>query len=205
MAKLKIYGIARSRTFRVLWMAHELGLEYEHIPTDFSKGETRTPEFLAINPMGAVPAIVDGDFKLWDSTAIDLYLAKTYDNGLYPRDGKREALALQWTLFAMTDLERPQEAILYNRLILPEPERDEALARNALEAIKKPLAVLAGALERSPYLLGDTFTFADFTPAAVVYPLWSNRLALDGFPAVSAWVERCLSRPAALAARRLRE
>ena len=82
---LKIYGVARSRAFRVLWMAQELGLDYEHVKVDFASGETRESGFLALNPNGQVPVIDDDGFILWESMAINLYLAKKYGmGGLYP-------------------------------------------------------------------------------------------------------------------------
>ena len=75
---LKIYGIPRSRAFRTLWMAKELGLEYENIAIDMGKGETRSPDYLAINPNGHIPAIDDDGVILWESMAVNLYLAKKY-------------------------------------------------------------------------------------------------------------------------------
>jgi glutathione S-transferase len=73
---LKIYGVARSRASRILWMAKELGLDYEHVKVDFATGDTRQRGFLALNPNGHVPVIDDDDFILWESMAINLYLAK---------------------------------------------------------------------------------------------------------------------------------
>ena len=73
---LRIYGSPMSRAFRVLWMARELGLEYDNIPLDPRAGDTRKPDYLKINPNGHVPAIVDEDYVLWESLAINLYLAK---------------------------------------------------------------------------------------------------------------------------------
>src|SRR4051812_41260662 len=82
---LKIYGIPRSRAFRILWMAKELGIDYDNVPIDMGKGETRTPEFLAINPNGHIPAIEDNGLVLWESMVINLYLAKKHGAGtLYP-------------------------------------------------------------------------------------------------------------------------
>ena len=82
---LKIYGVARSRAFRTLWMAKELGLDYEHVKVDFATGATRTAAHLALNPNGQVPVIDDNGFVLWESMAINLYLAKKYGVGtLYP-------------------------------------------------------------------------------------------------------------------------
>jgi glutathione S-transferase len=92
MAKLKIYGVPRSRAFRTLWLAKELGLDYDNIAVDFATGETRQPAYLAINPNGHVPAIDDNGFILWESMAINLYLAKKYGLGtLYPTALEDEA------------------------------------------------------------------------------------------------------------------
>src|SRR6476620_4881957 len=85
MSALRIYGVARTRAFRALWMAQELGLDYEHIPIEIGEAGARKPEFLAINPNGRLPAIDDDGFVLTESLAITLYLAKKYSSGkLYP-------------------------------------------------------------------------------------------------------------------------
>ena len=81
MSGLRIYGIARTRAFRALWMAKELGLEYEHLPIEIGDAGARSPEFLALNPNGRLPAIVDNGFVLFESLAITLYLAKKYSHG----------------------------------------------------------------------------------------------------------------------------
>ncbi|HEU0216841.1 MAG TPA: glutathione S-transferase N-terminal domain-containing protein, partial [Stellaceae bacterium] len=81
MAEVKIYGVPRSRAFRTLWLAKELGLDYENVMIDFADGGTRQPAYLAINPNGHVPAIDDNGFVLWESMAINLYLAKKYGLG----------------------------------------------------------------------------------------------------------------------------
>src|SRR5215469_4578363 len=108
---LKIYGIARSRAFRNLWAAGELGLKYEHVLTDFSDNATtscRAPGFKAINPNAAVPVIDDDGFKLWESLAINLYLAKKHgEKGLYPKSAQDEAKAWQWALWTATSVEGP--------------------------------------------------------------------------------------------------
>src|SRR6476659_1797800 len=85
LSDLRIYGIARTRAFRVLWMANELGLDYEHLPIEIGAAGARSPEFLAINPNGRLPFIVDNGLVLFESLAITLYLAKKHSNGkLYP-------------------------------------------------------------------------------------------------------------------------
>src|ERR1700740_2886871 len=92
MSDLRIYGIARTRAFRALWVARELGIPYEHLPIEIGEAGARTPEFLAINPNGRLPVIVDGDFVLFESLAITMYLAKKHAHGtLYPASLEGEA------------------------------------------------------------------------------------------------------------------
>src|ERR1700758_1006005 len=144
---LKIYGVARSRTARVLWMAKELGLDYEHVKVDFATGETRTPAHLALNPNGHVPVIDDDGFVLWESMAINLYLAKKYVAGmLYPTRLEDEARAWQWRFWGMTEVERPVLTALFNRAILAEDKRDAAAGNAAEKQLAEPLRVLDGAL-----------------------------------------------------------
>src|SRR5436853_6528585 len=126
---LKIYGVARSRAARVLWMAKELGLDYRHVKVDFATGETRTPAHLALNPNGHVPVIDDDGFVLWESMAINLYLAKRYGAGtLYPTRLEDEARAWQRSFWGMTEIERPVLTALANRGNLPGGRRDAAAA-----------------------------------------------------------------------------
>ena len=87
MSNLRIYGIARTRAYRALWVAMELGLDYEHLPIEIGDAGARSPEFLAINPNGRLPVIVDDGFVLFESLAITLYLAKKHspENSIRPR------------------------------------------------------------------------------------------------------------------------
>ena len=96
---LRLYGAARSRAVRALWMLGELGLNYDHKDYLPRAPETRTPEFRALNPNGRVPVIDDDGFVLSESMAINFYLAKKHESPLYPSDPKNEALALQWSLW----------------------------------------------------------------------------------------------------------
>src|SRR2546430_5813612 len=102
MSKLRIYGVARTRAFRVLWLAKELGLDYEHVPIEIGPGGARKAEYLAINPNGRLPAIDADGFILWESLAITLYLAKKHDR-LYPTTLEGEAKAWQWSLWARSE------------------------------------------------------------------------------------------------------
>jgi glutathione S-transferase len=201
---LKIFGVARSRAFRTLWMAKELGLDYEHVKIDFATGETRTPEHLALNPNGHVPVIDDDGFILWESMAINLYLAKRYGaEGLYPSGLQDEARAWQWSFWGMTELERPVLTALFNRAILPESQRDAAAAEAAEKTLAQPFAVLQGVLSGSPYLLGEQFTVADLNVASIL--AWARPAQIDfsAVPNVAEWLKVCAERPASRAARQL--
>jgi len=201
---IKIYGVARSRAARVLWMAKELGLDYEHIKVDFATGETRRAEHLALNPNGHVPVIDDDGFILWESMAINLYLAKKYGaGGLYPSGLQDEARAWQWSFWGMTEVERPLLTALMNRAVYPDKQRDAAAADAAEKALAQPLEVLEGALARSANLLGDRFTVADLNVASVL--AWARPAQIDmaAFPKVAEWLKNCAERPAARATRQL--
>src|SRR5262249_40964833 len=98
VAMIKVYGVAMSRAFRPLWLLEELGVPYEHVKTSFI-GETRTPEFLRLNPNGHIPVLQDGDLTLWESMAINLYLARKYDKGRWPKTVEGEGRAYQWSVW----------------------------------------------------------------------------------------------------------
>ncbi|MBY0279878.1 glutathione S-transferase family protein [Candidatus Binatia bacterium] len=193
---IRIYGKPRSRTVRCLWMAEEIGLAYENVKTDFERGEARTPEFLRLNPNGHVPALEDGDVRLFESLAINLYLARRYGGALWPRDVADEGRAFQWSIWAMTELEEPLLTALVNRRFLPEARRDAQRAARAAERAQKPLGVLEGALDGRSWLVGDAFGVADLNVASVL--VWAPMADIDlaATPRVAAWLGRCTARPA---------
>ena len=91
---MQLYGVG-GRVFRCLWMLEEVGAEYEQIPVDWSAGESRTADFLALNPNGKVPLLVDGDLRLFESLAINYYLARRYAPQLWAANAAQEANATQ--------------------------------------------------------------------------------------------------------------
>src|SRR5260370_13656850 len=100
-------------------MANELGLEYEHVPVHFGDGSAKTTEYLAVNPNGRIPAIDDDGLKLWESMAINLYLAKKHDGALWPKTIEEEAQARQWSFWAITEARKPPLAALWHRSSFP--------------------------------------------------------------------------------------
>jgi glutathione S-transferase len=199
VSDLKIYGVAGSRAYRALWMANELGLDYEHVPVHFADGSAQSPEYLAINPNGRIPAIDDGGFKLWESMAINLYLAKKH-GGLCPDTLEGEAQALQWSFWAMTELEKPALAALMHRMFLPEGHRDLQLADEGERQLQRPLKVLDAALASTGYLVGSKFSVADLNVASILSWARLARVDLSAFPHVKRWLDAALHRPAAVKA-----
>jgi glutathione S-transferase len=199
MASLRIYGVARTRAFRALWVASELGLDYQHLPIEIGEAGARTPEFLAINPNGRLPVIVDDGFVLFESLAITLYLAKKHATGtLYPGTPHGEALAWQWSFWAIGEVDRGVNIWSLHAVRLPPEERDAALRDEALKVIAAPFRVLDAALAKTPYLLGNGFTVADLNVAAVISR--AVDMDLSHVPHLKAWLARCFDRPAARAA-----
>jgi len=193
---LRIYGIARTRAFRALWIATEVGLDYEHLPIEIGDAGARSPEFLAINPNGRLPVIVDDGFVLFESLAITLYLARKHANGtLYPGTLEGEARAWQWTMWALTEVDRGVNIWSLHAVRLPPAERDVAKRDEALRVLAAPFRVLDAAVARHPYLLGNEFTVADLNVAAVISR--AVDMDLSAVPNLAAWLTRCLDRPAA--------
>jgi glutathione S-transferase len=199
---LTIYGMPASRTFRCLWALEELGLAYENVPYSYLGPETKAPAYRAINPNATIPAIVDDGFPLWESLAINLYLAKKAGK-LYPPDLRGEATTWQWTLWGATEVEPLISAWSYHTIFLPPEERKPDVAADAARKLPKRLDVLEEALAATPYLLGAAFGIADLNVCAVLFR--APQFGIDRWPHVKDWHARCLARPGAKAAIALRE
>ena len=193
---ITVYGNPTSRAFRTYWMLEELGVPYEGVPKDSRGGETRTTEFLAINPNGHVPTLVDGELVIWESMAINLYLARKHDGPLAPRTLEEEAAALQWSFWVMTEVEGHLLTHGMHSSFLPEAERNPKLAADAREKVQAALKVLDGPLGRRPHLAGERFTVADLNVAAVLS--WTRMMGIDisAHRHVVRWLDACLARPA---------
>ena len=194
---ITLYGIPASRAFRVLWMLEELGVEYRHVATNFAGGGTRTAEFLKLNPNGHIPVLVDGETVLWESMAINLYLARKYGaGGLWPATVEDEGHALQWSFWVMTEVEAALLAVLLHRRILPEGQRNAALAEESVAKLAGPFGVLDGQLRGRAYLLGAAFSVADLNVASVLGWAALAGIDLSHWPQFAAWFARCSERPA---------
>lgn len=204
---LKIYGQPKSRAFRVLWMANEAGLAYEHIPVTImvEGAQCKEPWFVEINPNARVPAIDDDGFRMWESAAINLYLAEKSKCSIYPTTPQGRGRMLQWAFFTSNDIEPPMITMFQNRVLFPPEKRNAALADSAEAQLLAKLAILEGHLEKNKYFGGDAWDMADFMVASVTYTLAAIKYDLAKFPKFNAWLMASIERPAALVARKLRE
>lgn len=206
---LTIYGINASRAIRPLWVAAELGLDFEHVQTDYKAGTTRMPEFLALNPNGHIPVLLDhrpeGDVTVWESMACALYLARHHGQAdgvnLVPTTPREDAEALRWSFWTVTEVEKDALTVLMHRLVMPAEERRHDLADAAEKRLMVPLRVLEQHLTQQqargePYLAAARFTVADLCVASVLMWVRPARELLAQYPLTSAWLAQCLGRPA---------
>jgi glutathione S-transferase len=200
---IRIHGIAKSRAFRCIWAAEEAGLPYEVVPVGFGPG-MKSAAHLKVNPNGKIPAMEDGALVLFESLAINLHIAARAGAPLMPT-GDDASRVLQWTLWAATEVEPPAMQWGYNSYLRPAAERDAGQAAAGAAGLNARLDVLEGQLGANDYLLGRTFTIADCNLAGVLYGAWANKFDFGGHARVKAWLERCINRPGALAARALRD
>lgn len=199
---VKIYGIPGSRADRSLWAIEETGIDYEHVKTNFGE-ESKADEYLEINPNGRIPALIDGDLKLFESMAINLYLTKHYAGDLYPANPEDEAKANQWSVWAISEIEPLQMQIVIQKFFVPKDKQDQAEIDQASKGLVRPLKVLDHALRDSDYLLGEKFSVADLNVAGVMLLLKAVKFDFDPFQNVSAWIDKCHARPALERARAL--
>ena len=199
---VKIYGVPGSRADRSLWAIEETGIDYEHVKTNFGE-ESKADEYLDINPNGRIPALVDGDLKLFESMAINLYLTKQYARDLYPTNPNDEAKANQWSVWAISEIEPLQMQIVIQKFFVPKDKQDQAEIDQASKGLVRPLKVLDHALRDSDYLLGEKFSVADLNVAGVMLLLKAVKFDFDPFQNVSVWIDKCHARPALERARAL--
>lgn len=198
-----IYGVFRSRASRPIWLMYEAGAPFDHVPViqayrlpgaamEEVRLATNSPDFLAVNPQGQIPAMTDGDLVLTESLGIVLYLARRYGGALGPADDAETALMEQWALWAATAVEGPALEIL----MAPAGEMGEATLALSAEKLRRPLARLDGHLAGQDWMIARGFTAADIVVAECLRYAQGHATLLGEFPTVKAWLDRCQSRPA---------
>lgn len=186
---------------RAQWALEELGLPYEYVQLDRSKGDHKADTYLAINPAGKVPALVDGDETYFESAAIIMHLGEKYgvDRGMWPASGQARADALSWSVWSMTELYYSAREHIYHGLdsmISYKPEqRSKAAGEFNLGATQRNLAILDARLAGREYLLG-TFTLVDILAGSTLRFAKMMGVSTDSAPNVNAWLTRLGQRPA---------
>lgn len=179
---------------RVTMTAGHLGIPLEDIPIDVVKGETRTPEFLAMNPNGMVPTLADGDFTLWESRAIIEYLADKAPAARLGGTNERERADIsRWLNWDAAHLSRHAGAILFEKFIkgiLNLGAPDEAAIAAAAEQLNRFLGVLDKSLAGKKYLVGGRLTIADLSVACVFTYREILGVSLDPYPNLRDWLAR---------------
>jgi glutathione S-transferase len=198
---IQLYSWKRSSGSRVHWALEELGVPYQYISVDRARKENRAPEFLAINPNGKVPALIDSDQPFFESLAILLHLAETYGRkeGLWPDGGAPHADALCWSVWGMTELHPYMMQFIYQGLdtpvSYPAADRSKATAKYNHLQLLRLLDMLDKRLAQREHLLGE-FSIADIPAASSLNFGTSLGLDLEGRANVASWLARCRARPA---------
>ena len=199
---IKLYSWPRSSGTRIAWALEELGLAYEYVKLDATKQEHRSPEYLAVNPHGKVPALVDGKQNFFESGAILLHLGTKYgvEKNLFPPGGGQpRADAISWTVWAMAELGPCMLQYLYHGLDTPisykSADRSKAAADYCLSQLNRQLDALEARLGTNEYLLG-AFSLVDVACASWLLLGGMLGLKIERHPRVAAWCKRCAERPA---------
>lgn len=205
---ITLYGCYRSRATRPLWALFETGMAFDHVPViqayrlaDPKAADapvnTASPGFLAVNPMGQIPAMVDGDLTLTESLAITLHIVRRAGGPLAPASDAEAALMEQWALFAISSVESPALEIAFASAdkAANGPEAQAIIAVSA-EKLRRPFARLEHDLQGKDWLMAGRFSAADILVEECVRYAQAHAALFDEFPAVKAWVARCQARPA---------
>jgi glutathione S-transferase len=192
---MKLYMNSMSPNVRrVRLTAAVLGLQLEEKNLDLSKGEQKTPEFLAINPNGAVPTLVDGDFVLTESRVIMQYLAlKKPESGLLPRDEQARIDVTRWQFWDSSHFSPQLGMLMFQKVLKPMfglGEPDAGKIEEALTNFHRFAAVLDKRLDGRQYVVGDSMTLADLTLASSLMYAEQTEAPLAEFPNIQRWFKR---------------
>lgn len=176
----------------------ELGVPCDKVKLDLQRGDTRKPEFLAVNPNGKVPCIVHDGTAIWESAALTIYLGETFgvERALFPAPGPRRGEAMKWIVWTNATLGEAVSRFTRNTTSwFPDDQKNAVAGEAARRDVAECLRVLDLSLAGKPYLLGD-YTLADAHLASICDWLGMLKIDFTPFSNVAAWVERCRARPA---------
>lgn len=194
---LKLYAHPNTRADRALWTLEEAGAPYEYVYVNLRQGEARQPPFLALNPGGKLPVLVDGDLVLTESAAICTYIADRHPaSDLVPVAGSADRARYdQWCFFALSELEQPLWSMAKHKFALPIAQRIPAMIETGKWEFGIAAGLLAQALTGRAYIVGERFSVADILLGHTL--AWARAFKVPlGHEVLDAYADRLLSRPA---------
>jgi glutathione S-transferase len=197
---MKLYGFSASpNTWKVRALAAYLKTPLEFEFVDLMKGEQQNPAYLALNPTGRTPVLVDGDFKLWESNAILQYVASKTATPLYPSDARGRADVTRWLCWDLAHWgAQACQPLIFENLVkkfVNMGPPDAAAVAKATEAFHKEAKMLDAHLAKQKYLVGDTLTIADFAVAGPLFHAEGGQIPLGAHANVRGWFQRVSALP----------
>lgn len=193
---ITLYGSPRTSAGRCVWALEEAGITYASQAVDMRAKEHKSADYLKINPNGKVPALKDGDVTLFESMAINFYIAETYKKELLGETAAEKGLVHQWSFWATSELQTVLIEIFIQKVFIPEDKRDLTLIENKMAQLPNLFNILNTALESKKYLVGNKFTLADLNTASVATIAGHVGFDLKPYANVNAWLAAIADRPA---------
>jgi len=193
---IQIYGSPKSSSGRCFWALEEVGAKYERVPLNFQTKEHKSEKYLKLNPNGKVPTLVDGDFKIFESVAINNYLAEKHMPALLGSNLQERALVQQWTAWALSELQPPMVRMLIQVFFVPADKRDASVMEKGKEEAVPLFKILDQHLANHKYMVGDEFTLADINVASVVHIYAMIQLDISECKNILRWLDLLKERPA---------
>lgn len=185
---ISLYGSPESSAGRCFWCLEEVKAPYQAIDVNFRTKEHKSDTFLKINPNGKIPAMVDDDVTLFESVAINFYLAEKYKKELLGTTLQEKGYVYQWSIWALAEVQPPLIEAFIQKVFVPEDRRDHGIIEKALNKVPALLKVLEDRLSESKYLAGNEFTLADLNTASVVTLLHHIQYDISAYKNTVNWL-----------------
>ncbi len=195
---IKLYGIGLSNNVsKVRYCLNLLNLKFDWVQTNPMAGENQSPEYKSIAASGKIPAIDIDGFRLFESNAINRYLAVSNNSALYPQDAKNRAVVDAWTDYASIHVGHAIGRVLFNRAFAPMmgQKADQESIRVGLEFLDKYFPVLDKQLSENRFIAGQNLSLADINLLAVLDPCELSQISVDKYPALKKWRAGLQSQP----------
>lgn len=198
---IKLYGFPQTRSVRVAWALEEANAEYEYGLVNLRTGEHKQPAFLAINPFGKIPSLVDDGLVISESAAICTHIAEKFPAAkLIPTDAKGRAAYFQWLFFVVSELEVHLWTAAKHDRLLPEDKKVPAVVSTSFWEFEKAAAVLSAHLKDQQYIAGNQFSAADIVCVSVLHWAHHQKVPLDD--TLLSYMNKLSERPALTRARK---